>query len=125
MHPHEEHGERFWEEVRLLERITDDVKERPEKEQVRTINHFLNEQCEVLSVGHAKCQELLDGEPVLPVYETVKDYEKDEPHVVGCYGCNEMYRADSDPMPEAFEELREQGIIRVGGLDYSRKVSVN
>lgn len=121
MHPEEEYGERFWEEVRLLEKITDDVRDEAPGEQVRKINWFLREQCDVLSVGHQKCENLLDGDPVLPAYETVRDSEEDEPHVVGCYGCGEMYRIDSDPMPEEFEELRETGFIRVGGYDFDRK----
>lgn len=124
MHPREEYGERFWEEVRLLESITDDVRNDPPEEQARKINWFLREQCDELSVGHQKCRNLLEDDPVLPAYESIRDYEEDEPHVVGCYGCGEMYRRDSDPMPHGFEELRDMGAIRVGGYDFSRCIEV-
>jgi hypothetical protein len=123
MHPHEEHGEKFWEEVRLLETIVEDVSDETDMEQVKKINWFLNEQCDELSVGHEKCKNLLEGNPVLPAYETIDDYEQDEPHVVGCYGCGEMYQTESNGMPDQFDELREVGFIRVGEYRFGRTVS--
>jgi len=115
----EQYGERFWEEVRLLESIVEDVEDDSIEERVRKINWFLSEQCEELSLGHEKCRDVFD-DPVLPAYESLLDYRNDEPHVIGCYGCGEMYRIDSNEMPEEFEELRCKGLIRVGSYHYGR-----
>jgi hypothetical protein len=74
-------------------------------------------------VGHENCRDLLEGDPSLPAYDSVTDYEDGDHHVVGCYVCGGMYQNESDGMPEPFEDLRELGVIKVRGYDYSRIVS--
>ena len=120
MHPREEYGERFWEEVRLLERIVGDVDEEPVEERVRKINWFLSEQCDELSLGHSKCLDLIDEASLVPVYESIEDFDRGDPQYLGCYECGEMYRSDSDEMPPEFEELRISGAIRAGTYNYGR-----
>jgi hypothetical protein len=113
--PYEEIGQETWEEIRLLERIIDDIKDLDLEDRISKINWFLNNQCEQLSPGHAKCRQR--GGEVVPVWEEESD---EQPSYVGCLYCGEMYRTEDGDMPAQFQEYRKKGAITVGVYDYDR-----
>ena len=55
--PYEEIDQKTWEEIRLLEKLVDDTKDLDREDRISKINWFLNNQCEHLSLGHAKCRQ--------------------------------------------------------------------